>query len=115
MPRLTNASPADFAPSQHRFPLRQIEADQHFLVDLAERAGPQLQRIRDGFQRGSLIPLHQFRLLRGGNLQGEAGAVTFVADQTAPLEICTNDNPSLLADNDGEMFITITVNERSAQ
>jgi hypothetical protein len=41
--------------------------------------------------------------------------VTFVADQTGPLEICTNDNPSLLSDNDGEMLLIITVNERSAQ
>ena len=49
------------------------------------------------------------------DFQGEAGPVTFVADQTGPLEICTNDNPSLLSDNDGEMLLIITVNERSAQ
>lgn len=49
------------------------------------------------------------------DVQGEAGPVTFVAGQTGPLEICTNDNPSLLADNVGGMLLTITVNERSAQ
>ena len=47
--------------------------------------------------------------------QGEAGPVRFVANQTAPLEICTNDNPAFLSDNDGDMLLTITVNERSAQ
>ena len=47
--------------------------------------------------------------------QGEAGPVTFVADETGPLEICTNDNPGLLSDNQGGMLLTITVNERSAQ
>jgi hypothetical protein len=49
------------------------------------------------------------------DFQGEAGPVTFVADQTAPLEICTNDNPSMLSDNVGDMVFTITVNERSAR
>jgi hypothetical protein len=48
------------------------------------------------------------------DFQGEAGPVAFVADQTAPLEICTNDNPSFLADNTGEMLVTINVNEASA-
>ncbi len=48
-------------------------------------------------------------------IQGEAGPVTFIADQTAPLEVCVNDNPSYLTDNSGGMLITITVNERSAQ
>lgn len=48
-------------------------------------------------------------------IQGEAGSVTFIADQTAPLEICMNDNPGLLTDNTGNMLLTITVNERSAQ
>jgi hypothetical protein len=47
------------------------------------------------------------------DFQGEAGPVTFVADQTAPLEICANDNPGYLADNTGEMLLTITVNEAS--
>lgn len=49
------------------------------------------------------------------DFQGEAGSVTFIADQTAPLEVCANDNPSFLADNTGSMLLTITVNERSAQ
>jgi hypothetical protein len=49
------------------------------------------------------------------DFQGEAGPVAFVANQTGPLEICTNDNPGLLSDNDGEMLLIITVNERSAQ
>lgn len=49
------------------------------------------------------------------NFQGEAGAVAFIADQTAPLEICTNDNPGLLGDNVGTMVITIAVNELSAR
>jgi hypothetical protein len=49
------------------------------------------------------------------DFQGEAGPVTFIADQTAPLEVCVNDNPSFLTDNTGAMLITITVNERSAQ
>jgi hypothetical protein len=48
-------------------------------------------------------------------VQGEAGAVVFTANQTAPLEICVNDNPSFLTDNSGGMLITIMVNERSAQ
>lgn len=48
------------------------------------------------------------------DVQGEVGPVTFVAGQTGPLEICTNDNPSLLSDNVGGVLLTITVNERSA-
>jgi hypothetical protein len=51
----------------------------------------------------------------GQAIQGEAGPVIFIADNTAPLEVCANDNPSFLADNTGAMLITITVNERSAQ
>jgi len=42
--------------------------------------------------------------------QGETGPVHFQATQTGPLEICTNDNPSYIADNNGAMMLTITVN-----
>jgi hypothetical protein len=49
------------------------------------------------------------------DFQGEAGPVTFTPTQTAGLEVCANDNPSLLADNAGSMLLTITVNERSAR
>jgi hypothetical protein len=48
-------------------------------------------------------------------IQGEAGPVVFRATETAPLEVCVNDNPSYLADNRGGMLITITVNESSAE
>ena len=46
-------------------------------------------------------------------VQGEAGDVTFVANQNGFLEVCTNDNPMYLMDNTGIMLLTITVNERS--
>jgi hypothetical protein len=29
------------------------------------------------------------------SIQGEAGSVVFIADNTAPLEVCTNDNPAI--------------------
>lgn len=45
------------------------------------------------------------------DFQGETGPVFFQATQTGPLEICTNDNPSYLADNSGAMMLTITVND----
>jgi len=48
-------------------------------------------------------------------IQGEAGSVVFVANQTGHLQVCVNDNPNFLSDNTGAMLITITVNERSAQ
>jgi hypothetical protein len=48
-------------------------------------------------------------------IQGEAGEVVFKAAETAPLEICVNDDPSYLFDNAGGMLITITVNEASAE
>jgi hypothetical protein len=48
-------------------------------------------------------------------VQGESGPVVFIADQTAQLEVCVNDNPGFLADNTGGMKLTISVNERSAQ
>ncbi len=51
----------------------------------------------------------------GQDIQGEAGKVVFIANNTAPLEVCTNDNPAYLADNIGGMLLTITVNERSAE
>lgn len=51
----------------------------------------------------------------GQTIQGEAGPVIFRANNTAPLEVCVNDNPAYLADNTGGMIITITVNESSAQ
>ena len=47
--------------------------------------------------------------------QGEVGPVVFIANQTAPLEICVNDHPANLSDNRGSVFLRITVNERSAQ
>ncbi len=48
------------------------------------------------------------------NFQGEAGPVIFRVLQTAPLEVCVNDNANDLADNQGGMLIEITVNEGSA-
>lgn len=49
------------------------------------------------------------------HFQGKVGPVTFVAPETAPLEICTNDNPTFLSDNRGGILFTITVNETSAR
>jgi hypothetical protein len=68
---------------------------------------------------GYLFPGHRkFSLVyRIGSqlIQGEVGPVVFTAMQTGPLEVCVNDNPSLLTDNTGGMLITITVNESSAE
>lgn len=67
---------------------------------------------------GYLFPGHRKHSLvyriGGQEIQGEAGPVIFRANNTAPLEICVNDNPAYLADNTGGMVITITVNESSA-
>jgi hypothetical protein len=48
-------------------------------------------------------------------VQGEVGPVVFRATETAPLEVCVNDDPLFLADNTGGMLVTITVNESSAE
>jgi hypothetical protein len=47
-------------------------------------------------------------------IQGEAGSVVVVAQETNWLDICINDNPDYLNDNSGAMGIRIEVNERSA-
>lgn len=49
------------------------------------------------------------------DFQGEAGAVTFAANQSGVLEVCTNDNPQMLNDNVGDMMLTIAVDERNAE
>lgn len=38
------------------------------------------------------------------------GPVIFTANNTAPLEVCANDNPAYLANSTGGMIVTITVN-----
>jgi hypothetical protein len=56
-----------------------------------------------------------YKLGNSPPIQGEVGSVTFKAPETAPLEVCVNDNPGFLGDNAGGMMLTITVNEISAE